>query len=152
MHADGHPDAIFSTMNPPFVEILETLSYVCRSCAERFEAAAAGCHNEESHELFVERAEQFGNYAWDLREEISRFGNDRFLERSRTVMLDEDASAKSDKFVGPKNENEASESCLHCVEKAETEYRRAMEDRAMVDPIKKLLRRHHSEIQEAMEA
>jgi hypothetical protein len=137
-------------MNSPFLEILENLSHVCRSCAEKFEAAAAGCENEERHERFVERAEQFGNYVWDLQEEILRFGQDRVPERGRFVMSDAGDSAARNSVVETKDEEPTSGSCLQCIEKAENEYRRAMEDRVLSDSIKGLLRRHHVEIQGAL--
>src|SRR5262245_12860568 len=103
-------------MNPPFVEILENLSVICRSCAEKFESAAAGCEDEARHERFVERAEQFGNYVWDLQEQIHRFGEHRLPERGRLLTTgEEDSKAGND--GRDMEEPSQSSSCLNCIEK-----------------------------------
>jgi hypothetical protein len=145
------PEYELSCMNSSCVEILENLSRLCRSCAERFESAAAGCGDEQKHEKLVERAEQFGNYVWDLQEELSRFGRDRSGERLRMMISNEEGATDSSEASDTVHKDKPGVNCLECIESAESEYRRAMEERVVLEPLRKLLSRHHSEIQGALE-
>jgi hypothetical protein len=133
------------------VQILEDLSEVCRECAEKFGAAASVSENEERRERFVGRSEQWGNYAWDLQEEIMRFGRDRFYDHGRLVEDEDGGAAVLRELTEAKDEAELQQICRKCAENSADQYRQTLEAGGLPDRVRGLLNRQLAEMRRALE-
>jgi hypothetical protein len=126
--------------------MLETLCEACRSCACKFEAAAAFSEREQLHERFVEWAEQWGNFAWDLQEEVVSLGREPYYDHGRTVEKDVEDGSGDREVNESTSEAEMSRICAQSVEAASEAYAQLLEDRVLPDRVRTLLKRHYAEI------
>jgi hypothetical protein len=131
--------------------MLETLCEACRASACKFEAAAAFSEREQLRERFVECAEQWGNFAWDLQEEVVRLGREPYYDHGRTVEEDVERDPGDHGIDESTSEGEVSRICAQSVEAASEAYAQLLEDRVLPDRVRSLLKRHDAEIRRSMD-
>jgi hypothetical protein len=131
--------------------MLETLCEACRACACKYETAAAFCEREEARERFVECAEQWGNYAWDLQEEVVRLGREPYYDHGRMVEKDVEGVSREREINESASEAEMIRICARCAKDASSAYAQLLEDRVLPESAQVLLKRHYAEIRRPMD-
>jgi hypothetical protein len=138
-------------MSRSVADLLETLCEACRACACKFEAAAAFSEREHLRERFVECAEQWGNFAWDLQEEVVRYRREPYYDHGRGVETDVEEKPGDRAIDESTSEAEVARICAQCTKAASDAYNELLEDRVLPESARALLKRHYAEIRRSVD-